>query len=170
MSHHLFWNILMRWTHISSAVLLIGAVAFMRLFRVPAMAAMPAEQQRELWNRINKPWRMALGIAILAQIGSGIYWLMVVIDTPEKTPVWQMIFGIKMLAAFFFFFLISVLAGRAPMFERFRRENRRWLGITLILGAIIIACAAALYLMPDRPIKAPAVHGSAAIPLPTGGA
>ena len=170
MSNHLFWNILMRWTHISSAILLIGAVAFMRFFLVPAMASMPADQQRELWNRINKPWRMALGIAILAQIGSGIYWLLAVIDTPDKTSVWQMVFGIKMLAAFFFFFLISVLAGRAPMFDRFRQENRRWLSVTLILGAIIVACAAALYLMPDRANTVPAVHGSATIPLPAGGA
>ncbi len=167
MSHHLFWNILMRWTHISSAIFLIGAVVFMRLFLVPAMAAMPREQQLDLWNRINKPWRMALGIGILTQIGSGVYWLLAVVNMKNQSPVWQMIFGIKMLAALLFFFLISVLAGRAPMFDRFRRENRRWLTVAMVLGAVTIACAAAMYLVPDHTIAAASARAGAPIPPPT---
>ena len=169
MTHHLFWNILMRWTHISSAIVLIGAVVFMRFFLAPAMATMPADQQRTLWDRINKPWRMALGIAILTQIISGVYWIVVVVQMKDKPAAWQMIFGIKMIAAFFFFFLISVLAGRAPMFERFRRNNQRWLTVCVVLGAIIVACAAALYLMPNRqPLPLP-THAGATIPPPSGG-
>ncbi len=144
----LFWlTLLMRWMHIGSAIILIGAVVFMRFFLLPAAAKLDAETRQALWDRINKPWRMVLGLVILTQIGSGVYWLLAVVDFSAQPAIYRLFFTLKMLAALAFFFLLSVLAGRAPAFEKFRQENKTWLTVCVTLGAFIIACAAAMHLI-----------------------
>ncbi len=141
-------TLFMRWLHIGGATVLIGSPFFIRLFLLPALAAEDSERRAAIIEKINKPWRMFLGMVILLQIISGVYWLIVVVDLPAEPPLYQLLLTIKLLAALGLFFLLSVLAGRAAMFAPFRAEAKKWYTASLICGAIIIMCAGAMRLMP----------------------
>ncbi len=148
MDQHLFYlTLLMRWVHIGGAIILIGSPFFIRLFLLPALAEEAADRRAAIIERINKPWRIFLGIVILLQIISGVYWLLVVIPMSTEPPLYQIILTVKLLAALVLFFLLSVLAGRATTFASFRRDAAKWYTACLICGAIIVMAAGALRIM-----------------------
>ncbi|NNM84823.1 MAG: hypothetical protein HKL96_03580 [Phycisphaerales bacterium] len=134
----------MRWLHLVGACVLVGAPIFMWLVLEPAMAQIDSGIRDAMQNRIMRGWRMFLGLVILTQIVSGFYWLFEVVHIAHQPPVYQMLLGVKMLAAFVLFFLLSVLAGRAKSFEIFRRQSRRWLGVAAITALLVVFCASAM--------------------------
>ena len=144
MNVHELVMLAMRWLHIVGACILVGAPIFMWLFLEPAMAQIDSGVRDAMQNRMMRGWRMFLGLVILTQIISGFYWLFEVVDIAHQPPVYQMLLGIKMLAAFVLFFLLSVQAGRAKSFEIFRRQSRRWLAITAITALVVVLCASAM--------------------------
>lgn len=143
-------TLIMRWIHISGAIILIGSPAFIRLFLLPALAGEEPAHRDAIIERINKPWRIFLGIVILTQIISGVYWLLVVINLSAEPPVYQALLTVKLLAALALFFLLSVLAGRATMFASFRQAAKKWYAGCVLCGIIIVMCAGAMRLMPVK--------------------
>ncbi len=141
-------TLIMRWIHISGAIILIGSPFFIRLFLLPALASEEPVQRDAIIERINKPWRMFLGMVILLQIISGVYWLLVVINLRAEPPLYQLLLTVKLLAALGLFFLLSVLAGRATMFAPFRQAAKKWYSGCVLCGIIIVMCAGAMRLMP----------------------
>ncbi|MGC9259983.1 MAG: DUF2269 family protein [Phycisphaerae bacterium] len=137
-------TLFMRWLHISGAIVLVGSPFFIRLFLLPALSKEEPARRDAILQRINKPWRLFLGVVILLQIISGVYWLLEVIQVSTEPPLYQIILTVKLLAALALFFLLSVLAGRAAMFASFRAQASKWYTACLICGAIIIVCAGAL--------------------------
>ncbi len=148
MNAHLFiLTLIMQCVHVGGAIVLIGSPFFIRLFLLPALDGEDAARRTAIIERINKPWRMILGIVILLQIISGVYWLLVVVNVSAEPPIYQIILTVKLLAALGLFFLLSVLAGRAAMFTSFRNEAKKWYTGCLICGVIILLCAVALGLV-----------------------
>jgi uncharacterized membrane protein len=154
-------TLIMRWLHIGGAIILIGSPFFIRLFLLPALAREEPAARDAMLERINKPWRMLLGIVILLQIVSGVYWLLVVINMAAEPPIYQILLTVKLLAALGLFFLLSVLAGRATMFAPFRNEAKKWYSACLICGIIIVACAGAMRLTPVKHTEKPPGHAAA---------
>ena len=150
--HNMFFELFMRWLHISGACVLIGSPIFMQLFVWPAMNDLNIPARQAFAERINKSWRKFLGAVILTQIISGVYWLLVVVNMSQEPPIYQVLLTVKLLAALALFFLLSVLAGRAKVFELFRIQARKWLTICMLLGLLIVVCAGAMWLVP---LKAP---------------
>ena len=147
-------TLIMRWIHISGAIILIGSPVFIRLFLLPALAGEEPANRDAIIERINKPWRMFLGIVILLQIISGVYWLLVVINMAAEPPVYQVLLTVKLLAALALFFLLSVLAGRATAFASFRQAAKKWYAGCVLCGMIIVMCAGAMRLVPVKhPVK-----------------
>ena len=138
----------MRWLHISGACILVGSPIFMRLFIWPAMNDLEGSARGTFVDRMNKSWRKFLGVVILTQIVSGVYWLLVVVDMPREPAIYQVLLTVKLMAALALFFLLSVLAGRAKAFELFRLQARKWLTICMLLGLLIVVCAGAMWLVP----------------------
>lgn len=140
----LFLTLVMRWIHILGAAILVGAPFIMWLGIYPATAKLPDDRRAEFLEAVNKPWRMFLGIVILLQIVSGVYWMLVVEHMNREPPLYQALLGIKILAAFALFFVLSVLAGRAKAFAEFRRRAPMWIGIAVALGILTVVCASSL--------------------------
>ena len=138
----------MRWLHISGACILVGSPIFMRLFIWPAMNDLEGSARGTFVDHMNKSWRKFLGVVILTQIVSGVYWLLVVVDMPREPAIYQVLLTVKLMAALALFFLLSVLAGRAKAFELFRIQARKWLTICMLLGLLIVVCAGAMWLVP----------------------
>ena len=156
----------MRWLHIVGACILVGSPIFMWLFLEPAMARIDSGIRDAMQNSMMRGWRMFLGLVILTQIISGFYWLFEVVHIGHQPPVYQMLLGVKMIAAFVLFFLLSVLAGRAKSFEIFRRQSRRWLAVTAITALVVVFCASAMRISDAQrhhvePPAAPRVAGPA---------
>ena len=154
----LFLTLVMRWVHILGAAILVGAPFIMWFGIYPATAKLPEDQRRDFLETVNKPWRKFLGAVILLQIISGVYWLLVVEHMNREPPLYQALLGVKMLAAFALFFVLSVLAGRAKVFEEFRRKAPMWIGIAVGLGILTVICASSMRIINMQHQRAELMH------------
>jgi hypothetical protein len=55
----------------------------------------------------------------------------------RPTAYW-LLFAVKFFAALGVFFLASALVGRSPAFATLRNQPRRWLGLIVLLAAVIV--------------------------------
>ncbi len=156
----LSWTV--RWVHITCAVLAVGAPFFVRFALMPAAAAVLDEAAHEkLRNAINARWRYFVYVLISLFILTGCYNFFVessvngVLITarwkqfgPEDQKIYQMLFGINMLAALGMFFLASALAGRAAVFAPIRKNARVAITLLLLLSFLAIICATLMHMLP----------------------
>jgi len=149
---------LVRYIHIGTAMLAIGAPFFIRFALMPAARKVLDDvTHRNLRDAINARWRIIVYILITLFILTGLYNFLVptringVLVTarwrefaPDARRMYHMLFGIKMLAAFALFFLASVLPGRTTTFAPLRKNAPLWLSVLLVLAAIVVACSVTL--------------------------
>lgn len=128
-------NVMMRWLHISSVVMLIGGVLFARLVIVPAMRALPTADQETLGEAMAARYRSLLYLAVLLLTGTGIYNMFLNLG---RGPLYQALLGIKMLLALHVFAVGILIVKRGN-----RKRARQMTGIA-ISGVIIIAISAVL--------------------------
>jgi hypothetical protein len=168
MSGELILPMVMRWLHIGSAMLAIGAPFFVRFALMPAAGSVLDEAaQEKLRERINARWRHVVYVLITLFLISGLYTFLVPVRiaatgplvsarwrdfSPEDKRLYHMIFGIKMLCALGIFFLASALAGRTATFAPIRRRARTWVGVLLVLAAILVVCSTMLRFLPNAPV------------------
>ena len=128
--------ILSRWTHIGTAIVLVGGAFFMRFVLTPAASQLPDSEHAKLKELVMNKWKRFVHGGILLFLASGFYnYLMV--KAPRPKP-YHMLMGIKILLAFAIFFLISALVGRSKTFEGMRKNSKKWQVVVLILAAIIV--------------------------------
>ncbi len=73
-----------------------------------------------------------------------------------------MLMGIKILLALVVFFFASVLSGRSPKFEKFRRQSMVWNLVLIVLVSAIVAIGS--YLKVAQPPVAAATPAPATAP------
>lgn len=152
-------DMIMRWIHIGSATLAIGVPIYMRFVLMPAAAeALDAPAQAALREKMMDRWRIFVMAMIVLFIVSGTYWLVFVINMKEKSMLYQSILGIKLLCALALFFLASALAGRSAAFASIRANARKWTGVLVVLGIVILMCAGAMHMLPNKRPAAPTVR------------
>ena len=90
----------------------------------------------ESWGR----WRKFVMGGILVLLVSGFYnYIKIAIPVHKGDGLYHGLMGTKILLAFGAFFLASILAGRSPKFEGLRENSSKWLGILILITAIIVA-------------------------------
>lgn len=128
-------NVLMRWLHITSVVVLIGGVLYARLVVAPAVASLGAGEQEALGDAMAARFRSLLYLAVLFLLASGIYNLFLNLG---RGPVYQSLLGIKMLLALHVFAVgFLIVKPKNP------KRTRQLTGI-MISGVIIIVISAVL--------------------------
>jgi uncharacterized membrane protein len=135
-----------RWVHISAAVVALGGAVFMRFALMPAAAETLAEEvHQRLREAVRTRWAHIVHacIALLLLTGSlNFLWLAL---PPKIEPMpYHAIFGVKFLAAIGVFFLATVLVGRSPGLAKMRQARAKWLGVLLLLGALIVLLSGVL--------------------------
>ena len=138
MEFELFFNVISRWAHIGTVIVLIGGSAFMRLALMPAAAELPDDQHQALKEKVFSRWRKIVGMGIGLILISGLYNYVKAIPLHDGQPLYHALIGTKIILAFVVFFLASALTGRSEKFEPMRQNSKKWLGILLLLAAIII--------------------------------
>ncbi len=160
MDSELLVNVLSRWIHIGFAIVLLGGSVFMRYILMPAAEQLPDAEHEALRARILTRWKRVVMLGITLLLISGFYNYLVV-GTPQHkgVPLYHPVMGVKILLAFGVFFLASALTGRSPALEPLRRDRKRWLGVLILLAAIVVALAGYLKVAvpPTAPVKA-ALH------------
>ena len=98
-------DVVSRWAHVGTAILLVGGTAFFRLAVIPALG----ENSNELVTKIRDNWRKFVHIGILLFLVSGFYNYFRAIPLHKGDDLYHGLVGTKMLLAFYVFFLASVL-------------------------------------------------------------
>jgi uncharacterized membrane protein len=158
-----FLDILSRWTHVGTAIVIVGGSVFLRFVVMPTAAELPDDEHQMFRERILARWRKFTGAGIGLFLLSGFYnYLVVAMPYHKGDKLYSALLGIKMLLAFIVFFLASALAGRSAKFEPLRQNAAKWLAITILLAAVIIGISGFLKFRP------PITKGSA-LPSPAEG-
>jgi len=128
-------NVLMRWLHITSVVVLIGGVLYACLIVAPAVASLPAAEQDALGDAMAARFRSLLYLAVLFLLCSGVYNLFLNLG---RGPLYQSLLGIKLLLVLHVF-----AVGLLIVKPKNAKRTRQLTGI-MISGVIIIAISAVL--------------------------
>ncbi len=126
-------TLIMRWMHISSMATLIGGILYGRLVIAPSIAAVSPNAQEALSGRAAARFRPLAIAAMAGLLISGIYRFLIV---PVHRPLYQMLFGIKMLLVLHVF-AVSVLIVKPQN----PRRTRMMTGV-IISGLVIILLSA----------------------------
>ncbi|SRR5579864_2235661 len=128
-------NVIMRWLHITSVVVLVGGVLYARLVVAPAVEALAAPEQESLGDAMAARFRGLLYLAVLFLLASGVYNLFLNLG---RGAIYDALLGIKMLLALHVFAVgFLIVKPKNP------KRKRQLTGI-MISGVIIIAISAAL--------------------------
>ena len=130
-----FVIVLMRWLHISSAVVLVGGLLYARAVLTPAGSGLGAEQWHELAGRAAERFRFWVYLVIPASLISGLY---AAFAFPGHSTRYRVLLGLKvLLAAHIFATALLVTANKS------KRPARAMAGAA-VSGFVVIAIAAYL--------------------------
>lgn len=159
-------DILSRWVHVGTAIVVVGGSVFMRFVLMPAAEQLPDDQHKALRERVIGTWRKFVMIGILLFLLSGFYnYIAVAIPTHKGQGPYHMLMGIKILLAFVVFFFASALVGRSKGLQPIRDNAKRWLAVTVLLAFIVVAIGG--YLKVAMKGAPPAENGAAAAQEPS---
>jgi uncharacterized membrane protein len=91
------FNVIMRWLHISSMMLLLGGVLFARLAVSPVLATLSPEMRAQVGDAIAARFRSWMYTAIAVLLLTGLYNLF--LNISGKPPLYHMLIGLKLLLA-----------------------------------------------------------------------
>jgi uncharacterized membrane protein len=128
-------NVIMRWLHITSVVVLIGGVLYARLVIAPALGSLPTEEQETLGDAMAARYRSLLFLAILFLAGTGIYNVFLNLS---RGALYMALLGVKLLLVLHVF-AVGILVVK-PKSEK---RTRQMTGLA-ISGLIVIAISAVL--------------------------
>jgi len=154
-------DILSRWVHVGTTIVLVGGSVFLRFVLMPATAELPDADEQALRARVVSIWRKFVGMGIGLLLLSGLYNYVRAVPLHKGEGAYHALIGTKMLLALVVFFLASALTGRAQAFERLRENRKKWLGVTIVLAATVVALGGiakvAFRGSPSTPSENPAV-------------
>jgi uncharacterized membrane protein len=138
------FDVLSRWVHVGAAIVLVGGSVFTKFVLMPAAKGLQESEHIALRERIMGRWRKFVMAGILLLLLSGFYNYLVARPPSGGVHFYHPVMGVKILLAFVAFFLASVLTGRSPRFESLRADSGKWLGVLILVSAMVVALAGVL--------------------------
>ncbi len=131
-----FLGILSRWIHITSAVVLIGGVAYARVVALPTLAPLDDEERHAAWQSLTHRFTPLIYMTIVGLAVSGVYNLLM---HPGHTRLYYISLGLKLLLAAHIFATTLLLGHPVPEPKLARR-----LTSALLSGLVVLLLAAYL--------------------------
>jgi uncharacterized membrane protein len=126
---------IMRWLHITSAVVVVGGVLYARFVIAPALATLAAQDQETLGAAMAARYRSLLYLAMVFLAGTGLYNT---IMNMGRGPLYQTHLGIKLLLVLHVFAVgLLIVRPKNP------KRSRQMTGM-VISGLVILAISAVL--------------------------
>jgi uncharacterized membrane protein len=144
-----FWfNVVVRWIHISSAVVGIGGMAFLALVLVPAARRGGTEAARAALDAALPGFRQILLTVIALLLLTGIYNLWLVMPKAsalgDLKRTYHMVLGMKLLLALILFGTASSVAAAGRRAGGFQPRHAPLLSVSLVLAVVILFLSATL--------------------------
>jgi uncharacterized membrane protein len=135
--------VISRIVHVTTAIVVVGGTAFLRLVLMPsASAALSEEEHGRLRQRLIAVWKRFIhaGIGLFLVSGLYNYWLAILAirASGARDPLYHGMLGTKILLAFVIFFIASALVGRSARFEGMRKSAGFWLSVNLAIALVIV--------------------------------
>src|ERR1051325_9752208 len=147
-----FFDGVLQWLHVLSAVLAVGGVFFLRFILCPALKKLPPEQasaEKPLLKSVGRVFKMVIHSSIAVLVLTGFYRFFRNLDLTRGWKAIQALVGTKILLAFILFFIAIMLTLPREQPNYFQRNRDRWLLVNFVLGSVIILLSAILRRMWD---------------------
>lgn len=150
-------NVLSRWIHVATAIVLLGGMAFQRFVLLPSAAELPDAEHDKLRAAVLGRWKKFVhaGIGLLLLTG---FYNYLGAPTPANPPIsWKLyhpLVGTKILIALALFAMSSGMVGRSNAFAGLRANPKRTLTIMLLLGAMIVGLSGYLKVAGAKAVRA----------------
>jgi len=129
--------LLSRWAHVLAAMTLVGGTLFARFALPPSDGASAATD--EVRQAIRKRWMKFVAGAALFLLISGFYNVVLKAKGFQLPGIYLGVLLVKVLLAFFAFWLSATLVGRSERAQKFRQRETHWLNIlTMVVVAITL--------------------------------
>lgn len=153
-------DLLSRWLHVGTAIVLLGGTAFQWLVLRPAAQALSDAEHQQLRERVMERWRKIVGLGIGLLLITGFYNYLVAPNPADVWKVYHPVMGIKILLALAIFFLASALTGRAAAFAKLREQAGFWLACLLLMGVLVVALSGYLKVGGAKALRASATSST----------
>ena len=157
-------QVVFRWMHIGSVIVLVGGAFFMRFVLMPSAKELPDEAHATLRGRVLGRWKKLVGILIGLILISGFYNLIKTVKTVDT--LWHMLIGVKILLALAVFFIASALVGSSKGLQPIRDKMPLWLALNIALATTIVLISGLLRYLPRKPATELAGQPSSAVVRP----
>jgi uncharacterized membrane protein len=138
-------NVVSRWLHVSTAIVLVGGTAFILFVLTPNAEKLPQAEHDRLRDLVTANWRHFVRAGIVLFLLTGFYnYLVVAVPKHHGDKLYHALMGIKILAAFGVFFLAEALVGRASVFAGIRQRRKTWLLVLVVVAFAIVAISSLL--------------------------
>lgn len=145
-----FFGVLMRWMHITGAVMTAGGTIFGVFVMLPALRGLEKEVRADIMETVRKRFSVVLMFGMVLLLVSGFYnYIVHEIPNHRGQGLYHGLMGAKIILAMAVFFVGSALVGQSKAFEGLRHKRRRWMRRNVILVLVIVALAAVLRAMPE---------------------
>lgn len=136
-------TLVMRWTHIFSAIILLGGSVFLRFVLLPAAAqTLDQETLGRLRPAMTARWKKIVMVLMVLFLVSGFYtYIAVGVPAHRGDGTYHMLFGIKFLLAMLIFLLASLITGRTSLAQKLQANNKMWLVVSILLGVAVVCIA-----------------------------
>lgn len=146
-----------RWAHITSAVLLLGGYAFYGLVLRP-LARRAADGGEALLAEVNRVWGRFVHPLVAVAFVSGVYNFYRRMYLTKG--LYHGLFGVKLLLGLAMLALASALVGRSKLFAPVRARAGGWTTGLLVLGMAAVVVSGMMRYIPDDPEKAARRRGT----------
>lgn len=136
-----FVDLVLRWVHILSAILLVGGAFFWKFVWQPTAASLSEQVRQEAFEGLRSRWAMLVHVGITLLLVTGLLNAVRIIrayrfpDTP-----YDILVAIKLVLALILSYIAMRLAGRSEGAKRFR-ANGTWLTVNVVLATLIVCLA-----------------------------
>ncbi len=132
-------DVISRWAHVGTAIVLLGGAVFSRFVLLPSAAELSEPEHEKLRAGVLGRWKKFVHAGIALLLISGFYNFVRAIPGHKGQGAYHALVGTKILLAFGIFFIASAMVGRSSLAASMRKDARRWLGLIILLGAVIVA-------------------------------
>ena len=143
-------NLVSRWLHILSVIVLVGGTFFLRFAMIPIKSSESFDDS--VHESVRRRWSKMVMFSILFLLISGLYNTAMKEITYEVDMVYRSLVTAKIAVGFLIFFLVSVLAGKSNMAQKYRESEATWYNIVCLL-MLALVCVAGYMKMGQYPLK-----------------
>ena len=112
----LWLSVLSRWTHVGTAIVILGGSVFLRFVLSPAASQLPEAEHQALRQNVMARWKRFVHAGIALFLISGFYNYIQAMPNHKGDGLYHALIGTKILLALVVFTLASGLVGRSALF------------------------------------------------------